>query len=153
MPRPLVVMLCSSVILSTHSVAAQRSDGPVAAPAPVLTQFSINDRAARVSATRTTLTLTHQLAGGVPTEFRVSARADFANTLWLPYVTPLRLAGWQPLVTGGAPCGAAERGLLLRLFLQMRIARAGDESALRGQRSVPRTESNVVSASVCVTRD
>jgi hypothetical protein len=145
-------MLCGSVILSTHSVAAQRSDGRATAPPPVLTQFSINDRAARVSATRTTLTLTHQLAGGVPTEFRVSARADFANTLWLPYTTPLRLAGWQPLVTGGVPCGETERGLLLRLFLQVRIA-GGDESAPRGNRPVPRTESNVVSASVCVTRD
>jgi hypothetical protein len=141
--------LAATPVLAQASVA-----GVGRAQPPVLTRFAINDTATVTTAQVVALELAHALAGSPPTEFRVSARADFANALWMPYTTPLRLTGWQSLMTRDAPCDGRRPGQRLQLYLQVRADLGGEVQIVNGQRElVPRkVESNVVSDAICVVR-
>lgn len=144
----LVALACSSALAQQASLAATR------AQPPVLTHFAINDTATITSGSTMTLDLVHTLAGAPPSEFRVSARADFENALWLPYSKPLRLTGWQSLIGRDAACDGRRAGQRLQLYLQVRADLGGEVQIVNGQRElVPRkVESNVVSDAICVVR-
>lgn len=140
-----------AALLLMAPVYAQR---PTAQP-PVLLNFSINDSSATVTRAAATLTLTHAVAGTRPSEYRVGVRADFANALWLPYTTPLRVSGWQSLAGAGAPCGTRGEGKRLQLYLQVRAELGGTVHIVNGQRTVvpEKVESNVLGSAICVLPD
>jgi hypothetical protein len=125
---------------------------PPASQPPVILGFAINDSAATVTKSANALILSHVLAGTTPVAYRVGVRADFANALWLPYTTPLRVSGWQGLVQDGAACDGRVAGQRLQLFFQVRAEIGGTVRIVNGQRTdVPsKVESNVVSDAICV---
>jgi hypothetical protein len=148
-PRAFLSVLGSAVCASASG--AQQPVPSLPQP-PVIVSFAINDTATTVSGAAAAITLVHATAGARPVEYRVSARADFANALWLPYATPLRLTGWQGLVQHGAKCDGGADGQRLLLFLQVRADMGGTVHIVNGQRvMVPqKIESNVVSDAICV---
>ena len=123
---------------------------------PVIAGLFINDSTSTISDRAETLELRVVIAGTAPTEYRVSGRADMANALWSGYVTPLKLRGWQSLVSRES-CDdpkhyGAPRGRKLHLYLQARVALGGNVQVVNGQRVVvpQNIESNIVSDSICV---
>jgi hypothetical protein len=123
---------------------------------PVLTSLAINDTATTVSRSARALDLKHVVAGARPVEYRISARADMANALWMPYVTPLQLAAWQSLIDrGAAACDGRRSGQRLQLYLQVRTELGGTVHIVSGQRVIvpQKIESNVVSDAICVVNE
>lgn len=150
-PRVTIWPCLVSVLLTAHAATQPARQQP-----PVIAGLFINDTARTVSDRADVLELRIVIAGTIPTEFRVSGRADMANALWSVYVTPLKLRGWQSLVSrescddknhSGAP-----RGRKLLLYLQARAALGGIVQVVDGQRVVvpQNIESNIVSDSICV---
>jgi hypothetical protein len=122
----------------------------------VLTGLAINGTAATVSRNQERLDLTHVVAGTRPTEYRISARADMANALWMPYSPPLHLRGWQSLLDrNAAACDRYTAGRRLELFLQVRTELGSSVRIVNGQRVLrpQKVESNIVSDSICVVPD
>jgi hypothetical protein len=126
--------------------SAQRTGNP-----PVLTVFAIEGAATSVSPDRDALYLTHTVVGLRPSEYRVSARADFAGASWLPYLEPLRAKPWLHHAIPGCDSSSAER--VLHLFLQVRVSLGNGVRVVDGQRVVTavHAESNVMTDSICVS--
>gem|GEM_PF-1996124 len=150
----------SAVILLAALPRVVGSQPPVAAPfatqPSVLISLAINDTATAVSRAARVLALNHVVAGARPVEYRISARADMANALWMPYMTPLHLGAWQSLIgRGTTTCDGNPSGRRLQLFLQVRTALGGTVHIVNGQRVlVPqKIESNIVSDAICVLPD
>lgn len=120
----------------------------------MLTRLRINGNAATAMRDESPLRLEHGMAGALPIEYRVSARADMADAQWAPYAAPLQLRNWHALVSR-TPCDGAQAGERLLLFLQVRAEMGGDVRIVNGQRVlVPqRIESNIVSDAICVISD
>jgi hypothetical protein len=123
---------------------------------PVLTSLAINDMATTVSRAAQRLDLRHVVAGARPSEYRISARADMANALWMPYVTPLQLGSWQSLIGRGVSvCDGRRSGYRLQLYLQVRTQLGGTVHIVKSQRVIvpQQIESNIVSDAICVVDD
>jgi hypothetical protein len=148
------------VAMVLPGILAGQAATPSGTQPPVLTSLAINDTATTVARSAVALELTHAVAGSRPTEYRISARADMANALWLPYVTPLQLRGWQSLLDRGvsasaSACDGRRAGQRLQLFLQLRSALGGSVHIVNGQRVLlpQQVESNIVSDAICVVND
>lgn len=123
---------------------------------PVLTSLVINDTATTVSRDARILDLKHVVAGARPSEYRISARADMANSLWMPYATPLQLGAWQSLIDRSASaCDGKRAGQRLQLYFQVRTELGGTVHIVSGQRVIvpQKVESNIVSDAICVVSD
>lgn len=139
-PRGIALAVAAALLLGGAS--GQRQP-------PVLTAFHLND-GARTAATNDPLVATHRVSGPVPTDFRVSPRADFAGAPWQPYVPRPRLEGWAAHATTGCDAGPGSRRL--RVFLQVRTALGDEVRIVNGQRVLMPTsaESNVLVDSICL---
>jgi hypothetical protein len=155
-PRALVSRVPAVVAASLLLLHPPLAHAQVAATVqpPVLTRFTINDGAATVLRSAAPLRLSHVVTGR-PVEYRVGVRADFANSLWLPFAAPLELRAWQGLVPGGVACDGRADAHELRLYLQVRSDIGGTVQIVNGQRVVvpQKVESNVVSDAICVVPD
>lgn len=121
---------------------------------PVLTLLQLNANAATVQRGGAPILLEHGIAGTLPTEYRVSARADMAGARWERYAIPLRLRDWHALVSH-APCDGARPGERLLLFLQVRAEMGGEVRIVNGQRGLTpkKIDSNIVSDAICVVTE
>lgn len=160
MSQPLagaVALVIAAACATGRALHAQNgaSPSPPAPQPPVLTAFSINGGVDTVSATALTVTLVHTVVGTLPTEYRVSRRADFAGARWLAYAPTLQISDWYDAT--GEACGPGRGGGAGRgshrvtLYMQVR-ANVGEEvRIIDGQRQlVPaRVESNVLRATIC----
>lgn len=141
MPRRLLVLGALAVGLSASPAAAQQP--------PVLTAFAIDSGAERASSTDETVVLSHRVVGARPSEYRVSARADFAGAQWVPYADVPTLRGWYR--PDGESCDPTRRSHRVTLFFQVRATMGEEVRIVAGQRTlVPsRVESNVLRDTIC----
>ncbi len=149
-----ILGVCCSAAAPLLLGAQTKNPAPVRQQPPVLTRLQINGGAATVSDSAGPLFLEHGIAGAVPTEYRVSARADMADARWEPYAVPLQRRSWHTLVSH-APCDGARPGERLQLFLQVRAEMGGEVRIVNGQRVLmpQKIESNIVSDAICVVSD
>ena len=151
------VVVAVGAALVPHVVAPQPPpSAPFGAQPPVLTSLAINDTATTASRGARMLDLKHVVAGARPSEYRISARADMANSLWMPYATPLQLRAWQSLIDRSASaCDGKRAGQRLQLYFQVRTELGGTVHIVSGQRVIvpQKIESNIVSDAICVVSD
>ena len=74
--RQIFLMLAAPALGATAAMPQRAGRQP-----PVITAFALDDGAA-VTAGQMPVVLTHTVVGATPSEYRVSARADFARAVW-----------------------------------------------------------------------
>lgn len=148
-PVPSAGLCTTRLFLAGCLVALAWSAGQAARQPPVLIRFEIGDGSGPVRA-GVDLPLVHRVAGGRPSHYRVSRRADFEGAQWASY---REQPTWRFVPTGAEPaCGAAGGGSAIRLYFQVRTV-LGEEVKIQDGRRVliPLTAvSNVLSAAACV---
>lgn len=96
--------------------------------------------------------LAHTVVGATPTDYRVSARGDFAGASWHAYERRPMLQGWESLTTRG--CEVAGTTRKLTLYFQVRATLGDSVRVEGGQRLLApiSVESNVLADSICIAR-